>query len=87
MPEKGPGHNQELSQERWETLRLSIGKVQRAYPQRASGKSTECHKFPDVSGCFQVVFRVFSGSFRELQGVFRVFFRMPFPGMPFGPFH
>ena len=28
---------------------------------------------------------MFQGAFREFQGIFRVFFPMPFPGMPFGP--
>ena len=29
---------------------------------------------------------VFQGIFREFKGIFRVFFPMPFLGMPFGPF-
>ena len=33
-----------------------------------------------LSGCFLSIFRVFSGYF---QGVLRVFFAMPYPGMPF----
>ena len=47
-----------------------------------------------ISGCFQGIFRVFSGFFSGclqgfsgcFQGVVRVFFPMPLPGMPFGPF-
>ena len=35
---------------------------------------------------FQGVFRVFSGGVSGyFQDVFKVFFPMPFPGMPFGP--
>ena len=34
-------------------------------------------------GCFQSVFKVFSGTFRVFSGVF---FPVPFPGMPFGPY-
>ena len=38
--------------------------------------------FRVFSGYFQGVFRCFPG----VSGFFRVFFPMPFPGMPFGPF-
>ena len=42
-----------------------------------------------ISEYLHGVFRVFSGSFRVfsgcLQGVYRVFFSMPFPGMPLNP--
>ena len=53
--------------------------------------------FRVFSGCFQGVFRVFSGCFQGVfgefrvfsgcfRGVFGVFFPMPSPDMPFGPF-
>ena len=46
--------------------------------------------FRMFSGHFQGFFQGFSGYFQGIfrcfQRVFRVFFLMPFPGMPFGPF-
>ena len=43
-------------------------------------KVMSCRAF---SGCFQGIFVDFEGIFSVW---FRVFFPMPFPGMPFGPF-
>ena len=61
---------------------LTLGKVQRAYPQTALGRSTECREFPDFSGCFLGVFWVFSGSFRVLSGCFSL---CPFRVCPLDP--
>ena len=43
-------------------------------------------KFRVFSGCFQGISGVVSGVSGHFQDDFGVFFPMPFPGMPFGPF-
>ena len=48
-----------------------LGRVQRGYPQRGTGKNLLKVKFRVFSGCFSGVLRKFSGYF---QAVFRVFF-------------
>ena len=60
-------------------LLANAGKVQRAYPERAQGKSTECHEFQDFSGSFHGVFRVFSGYFWGVSCVFQGVFGVLFP--------